>query len=214
MRRLWLVAVVLLLAPLPAACTTRPGTPPAAAPSTTATASGAETADATEAAIASLLARPLRLPTVSPGEACPVSGVTTRSPAAQESAAEGLGTGPLYPITFYIGQDATLRLGAQPPLPAKAPGPDGLYKLKVVWASTGAHPGPAVVRVGRLDGTGGGFVELSYRPDARRGDAVVFALPDVAADFPSTTSVSGPGCYAYQIDGMNHSEVIVFRVVE
>ncbi|HEX5540202.1 MAG TPA: hypothetical protein VFX60_01350 [Micromonospora sp.] len=154
-----------------------------------------------------MLARPLRLPTVPPGEVCPVSGVTERSPATQKSAARGLGAGPLYPITFYIGEDATLRLGTQ------TPGPDGLYQLKVVWASTGAYQGPAVVRAGRLDGAGRGFVTLSYDQGASRGDAVIFTLQGAPADFPSQTSVSGPGCYAYQIEGVDLSEVIVFRVM-
>lgn len=157
--------------------------------------------------MASLLARPLRLPTVPAGGACPVSGATTRSPAAQEADARGLGTGPLYPIVFYTGEDANLRLRQQ------TPGPDALYELKVVWASTGAYQGPVVVRVARLDGAGRGVVRLFYDQGASHGDAVVFDLTGSPRDFPSGTSVSGPGCYAYQIDGLNLWEVIVFRVV-
>lgn len=197
MRRLWLVALV----PLLAACTATPPVPPS--PSL----SPPTPPSSEDATVASLLARPLRLPSVPAGGVCPVSGATTRSAATQESTARGLGTGPLYPITMYIGEDATLRLGQQ------TPGPDGRYEVKVVWASTGAHQGPVVVRVARADGAGSGAVRLSYQQSASRGDAVVFRLADQAADIPSSTSVSGPGCYAYQIDGLDLAEVIVFRVV-
>jgi hypothetical protein len=198
MRRLWWIAAVPLLAACTATPTTAPTTPPPPPP---------EPWPVTEAAIASLIARPLRVPTVSPGGKCPVSGVTERSPVAQEADARGLGTGPLYPITFYIGEDATLRLGKE------TPRPDGLYELKVVWATTEGYQGPAVVRVARLDGPGRGFVWLSYHKLASRGDAVVFPPTEYPSDFPAGTAVSGPGCYAYQIDGKGLEEVIVFRVV-
>lgn len=42
---------------------------------------------------------------------------------------------------------------------------------------------------------------------------MVFRPTDRPADYPSMTSVSGPGCYAYQIEGFALSELIVFRVV-
>jgi len=105
-------------------------------------------------------------------------------------------------------QEATLRLSGQ------TPGPDGLYAKKVVWASTtGEYEGPVVVRVGRIDGAGRGHVRLSYDPGASRGTAVVFVVGDTPGDWPSFTYVSGPGCYAYQLDGRTFTQVIVFRVV-
>jgi hypothetical protein len=172
---------------------------PAAGPSAT--------VPATEEIVGSLLARPLRLPRIAAGAPCPVSGATARSPVAQEADARGLGTGPLYPIAFYIGENATLQIGDQ------ARGSNGLYELKVVWASTSGHPGPVLVRVGRVDGVGRAAIALFYEADSSRGDAAVFPLTASPSDFPSSTSVSGPGCYGYQIDGVNLEEVIVFRVV-
>lgn len=140
------------------------------------------------------------------GERCPVSGATLRSPVVQPADARGLGTGPLYPITLYTDIVASQHLSQM------TPGPSGLYDLKVVWASTTGHRGPAVVRAGRVDGAGRAVITLQYDPAASRGDAVVFDLTGAPADFPSATSVSGPGCYAYQIDGVGLEEVIVFRV--
>jgi len=163
---------------------------------------------ATDDGIRALLARSLVLPSVGAGQACPVTPAQTHSPVAQPADALGPGRGPLYPISFYLGQEATLRLSGQ------TPGPDGLYAKKVVWASTtGEYEGPVVVRVGRIDGAGRGHVRLSYDPGASRGTAVVFVVGDTPADWPSFTYVSGPGCYAYQLDGRTFTQVIVFRVV-
>jgi hypothetical protein len=204
MRRLWPLAVLSVLA----ACTGSP-TPPAPTPTPPASASPSATNPwgMSEAEIAALIARPMRLPTVAPGAACPVSGVTVRSPVAQPADARGLGKGPLYPITFYIGEDATLRLGKE------TAGPEGLHELKVVWATTTGYKGPVVVRLGRIDGVGRGNVRLFYDSTAARGDAVVFPPQEFLSDFPSSTNVSGPGCYAYQLDGADLEEIIVFRVV-
>jgi hypothetical protein len=116
--------------------------------------------------------------------------------------ATGFGPGPLYPMT-----GGTLRLthGRQ--------GVDGLYEYKVVWASTSSYDGPVVVRVGRLDGPGRGLVRLYYEASASRGDAVVFTLIGLSRNWPSGTFVSGPGCYAYQLDGLNLTDTLVFKVV-
>ena len=87
-----------------------------------------------------------------------------------------------------------------------------MYEIKVVWASSDDHQGPAVVRVVRLDGPGRGHVRLYYDRSAARGDAV-FTVPGTPVGWPSGTFVSGPGCYAYQVDGLGYSESIYFRVV-
>jgi len=157
--------------------------------------------------VRALLSRPLVLPSVTAGQECPVTPAQMHSPVAQPADARGPGRGPLYPITFYLGEDATLQLSGQ------TPGPDGLYAAKVVWASTtGRYQGPVVVRVGRIDCAGRGQVRLLYEPDATRGTAVLFVVGDAPADWPALTYVSGPGCYAYQLDGRTFTEVIVFRV--
>jgi hypothetical protein len=144
---------------------------------------------------------------VAAGQPCPVTPTQTHSPVSQPATARGPGRGPLYPITDYLGEDATLRLKGRPA------GPDGLYESKVVWASTpGGYQGPVVVRVGRLDGPGRGQVRIYADPAASRGAAVVFTVGDLPSDWPSGTYVTGPGCYAYQLDGGTFTEVIVFRV--
>lgn len=157
--------------------------------------------------VAALLARPLRLPTLAPGADCPRSPVTSHSPVVQPADEKGLGNAPLYPISFYAN-DGGLRIGDE------TPGPNGLYEIKVVWASIGGHQGVAVVRAGRVDAPGRAAVKLYYASDASRGDAVIFPLLDGPGDYPSATSVSGPGCYVWQIDGEGYSETVYFRVTK
>ncbi|WP_433015918.1 hypothetical protein [Kribbella sp. CA-294648] len=164
------------------------------------------TADASDD-VRGLLARPMTVPAVARGERCPVTPAQNHAPVAQPADARGPGPGPLYPITFYLGEDATLRLDGEPA------GQDGLYGMKVVWASTTTgYRGPVVVRVARIDGAGRGRVRLLYEAGASRGEAVLFDVGDTPRDWPSLTYVSGPGCYAYQLDGRDFTQLIVFRV--
>ena len=156
--------------------------------------------------LAVLLARPLRLAPVKPGSACPRTHKTPRSPVAQPADAYGLGTAPLFPTAFYLGATGELHIGAL------TPEPDGLYNIKVAWSSIGGHAGVAVVRVGRLDGAGRAVVRLYDDPTAARGDAAVFTLYEDPTDYPAGTYVPGPGCYAYQIDGLGFTEVVYFSV--
>jgi hypothetical protein len=190
-----------------AALTALAGCTAAPAPAPSATTFPSDPTTPSDAQVASLLARPLRVPSIEPGAPCPTSSASTRSPVAQPADAVGLGQSPLFPISFYVGPAATLELRGATPTP------EGLYDLKVVWASTTSYVGPAVVRVGRLDGTGRGFVRLLYDAKASRGDAVLFTLDDYPRDWPSLTYVSGPGCWAYQVDGLTFDETLVFRVV-
>jgi hypothetical protein len=196
------------LALLIAAAAVLGGCSGAPTPSTSATPARSPAAAATSTespAVAALLARPLRLPTLAAGADCPRSPVTTHSPVVQPADEKGLGNAPLYPISFYAGE-GVLQLREE------TPGPDGLYEIKVVWASIGGHPGVAVVRAGRVDAPGRARVKLYYAPDATRGDAVVFPLLDGPSDYPAATYVPGPGCYVWQIDGDGFSETVYFEV--
>ncbi len=154
-----------------------------------------------------MLARPLRLPSLATGADCPVSHARSLSPNEGLYTTNMFGDGPLYPLPFYFGPGTTLRLQD------KSPGPDGLYETKVVWVSRGGYNGPAMIRVGRLDAAGRGHVRLLYDPAASRDDSVIFTVPEDPTNWPSTTSIPAPGCYAYQVDGLTFTEIIVFRVV-
>ena len=144
------------------------------------------------------LRRPLRLPLLAPGEACP------RDPGRRVSPDFGLasGDGPVYPT---LGEDGLLGFEG-----ARQEG--GWYYLKVLWFAAPEAVGPILVRGGRIDAAG----------ELRFGDG-----PDPAAElrlgrggtvsdapgwrhWPSFTRLREPGCYAYQIDGRGFSTVVVF----
>lgn len=189
------IGILVVTATLVAGCTASPRPIPQPTPATSAD------------EIAALLARPTKLPSVAPGAACPVSRPRPLAPTEDAFLTNVYSTGALFPSSGYLGDDTTLRLGD------RTPAPDGLYEHKVIWAAAeGGYEGPAVVRVGRLDGSGSGRVRLYYDSAASRGDAVVFDVGPGRRDWPSGTFVSGPGCYAYQIDGRDYSEMIVFAV--
>jgi hypothetical protein len=148
------------------------------------------------------LARPLHVPALASGASCP------RSPGRKVSPAFGLalGDGPVY--AAGLGGDGVLQVVPQ----------DGAWLQKVLWLSAASYQGPVLVRGRALDGSG--TVELALG-DAPRADQL--RLPGAGSgaasgdqppgwrDWPSYTQVPNPGCYAYQVDGADFSEVIVFE---
>lgn len=116
-----------------------------------------------------------------------------------------LGDGPLYPVADYFRDGAVLQLRAD------ERGPDGSYEKKVRWLGAG-YAGPVLLRAGRIDGPGTASARFSYTGHERDGGHYA-ELTDPDNDLPATTTVSGPGCYAYQVDGATFSETIVFRAV-
>ncbi|MFI6508464.1 hypothetical protein ACIBCT_12730 [Streptosporangium sp. NPDC050855] len=147
---------------------------------------------------------PLRLPAVRAGAACPT---TPRRPWSGPGEAAGvLGDGPLYPIADYFMKGTVLEL---------RPGdrdPEGSYVKKVRWLASG-YAGPVLIRADRIDGKGTASARFSYTGEVRDDGfhAEVTAPPN---SMPGTTTIGGPGCYAYQIDGTTFSTVVVFRAVK
>ncbi|GIJ80020.1 hypothetical protein Xph01_44520 [Micromonospora phaseoli] len=147
-------------------------------------------------------APPLALPGVQPGDACPVT--EPRPWPDTDQASRVLGSGPLYPVADYF-TDGVLQLRDEDREP------DGTYTKKVRWIGSG-YTGPVLVRAARIDGPGSAAGRFSYTGEPRDGGHyAVLSRPD--SDLPGTTTVSGPGCYAYQVDGVSFSVTIVFRAV-
>jgi len=167
------------------------GGKPAVAP-----APGVATAAASEGRAG--LRRPLRLPILATGEACP------RDPGRRVSPNFGLasGDGPVYPT---LGEDGRLDLAG-----AREEG--GWYYVKVLWFAAPEAVGPVLVRGGRLDAPG----EVRFgdgpnpAPELRLGRGGTVADAPGWRHWPSFTRLREPGCYAYQIDGRDFSTVVVF----
>jgi len=141
--------------------------------------------DATWGALA---ARPLRLPTVAAGGQCPVSG--TR---AIPGTAPGAGDGPIYPV------------GGRP-LEVTGLG------NKVLFVAAPEYRGVALIRGQRVDGPGtmrfnnGQASELRFPVNT----GVISGHTSLGwRDMPSTIAVDKPGCYAYQIDGVTFTTVVM-----
>jgi hypothetical protein len=132
------------------------------------------------------LRRPLHLPH-STGSGCPVSDTST-------------------PVSISGGP----RLAAQ-----RFVGSHWLA-AHVTWRAAVGYHGPILIRGRRLDGGGAvGFGE-GHTPydelqllNSGRGEATTSGG---GRAWLSLTRVQHPGCYAYQVDGMDFSHVIVFRV--
>jgi hypothetical protein len=148
---------------------------------------------------ATLLARPVKLPAVRSGSACPVTPVSNRN----VSVTDPRGHGP-----FYLG----------------GPIPHGQFAWnKTVWILVDGARGPVLFRGGRVDGTGS--LKFSGNP-ADHADAGVtlssgggasatfyervidLGTEDALYVYPSTT-----GCYALQVDGASFEDVIVISAV-
>ncbi|HEX9299631.1 MAG TPA: hypothetical protein VF968_05830 [Actinomycetota bacterium] len=87
---------------------------------------------------------------------------------------------------------------------------------KVLWVVSSAYTGPVLIRGEQLDGPrslgfslGGppAYTELQLPPGkAPRGNGGW-------REWPTETRLQASGCYAYQVDGTDFSEVIGFRAV-
>src|SRR6266542_3576471 len=167
---------------------------------------------AAPAELAALRARPLRLPTLAAGEACPVTHPAPPDPPPPSGhplstgrPPSALGHAPVFPDARYFrGDRAQLWVRAETTHP-------GWYSAKVPWASRTGYLGWVLIRTGRLDGPGRARVGLRLAD----GTAISEALAvNVQADWqfwPGSTEVTAPGCYAYQVDGSSFIEIIVFR---
>jgi hypothetical protein len=170
----------------------------------------APTISAGPSSAAELRSRPLTLPDVAPGAACPVTPAVTITP--------GLGAG-------FTGTTAAQRaghvfltfVGPHVGLRPSDRTPGGWYGLKAVWVVDGTYRGPFLIRGGRIDRSGPMQFRFDPQTPQQHGlfvDGVAAPLPGAPAlwrSVPTATEIRGPGCYAYQIDGDGFSSHVVFE---
>lgn len=143
------------------------------------------------------LMRPVHLPTVKTGASCPTTRGHTISTAGFSVFA--FGSGPVY-AGIAGGQLDTWS--------------GGWFGFKTLWYVAPSYKGPVLIRGSRIDADGlVGFGEnpfighLIFPPGPTLNDTA-----DGYRTAPGGTYVAGPGCYAWQIDGLSFSDVIVFSV--
>jgi len=91
---------------------------------------------------------------------------------------------------------------------------NGWLGFKTDWLSLPGYQGPFIVRAAALDRPG--TVEFSFDTPPMAVPMVIPPGPtlngtDGWRDVPGNTWLRTTGCYAWQVDGLTFSEVIVFR---
>lgn len=161
--------------------------------------------------IPAALNRPLHFPVLGPGQRCPAS--PGRPVTIGDDTGTEQGNGPVRMLTGASrhGVAGLLAHTSSPPW----------LGLKTTWFSVPAYQGPFVVRAKRLGHPG---------PVSQGGIPPVIA-PLVVPPGPTISTVPrsngrpgyrevitvlwvrSPGCYAWQVDGLRFSEIIVLRAV-
>jgi hypothetical protein len=153
------------------------------------------------------LNRPLHFPVVKRRARCPATpGAPISTPYV---AGVALGDGPVRALPASAGD---LRHGIVDLDPASVP---GWREIKTIWISSPDYQGPFVIRAERLNGPGPIVLGGSGALPTPVMPLVVPPGPTLNGGggwrtVPSGTWARSPGCYAWQIDGLNFSEVIVF----
>ncbi len=156
------------------------------------------------------IARPLRLPSVGPGERCPTStGVSASMLGRGLPHMPAVGNGPAYVLAVGGAPAGVLRVmggyrDAQ-----------GWVGQKSPWLVAPSYRGPVLIRGARVDAAGEMRFALGFGQHLRslRLAARAGVQPNGWRAIPSVTLVRRPGCYAYQVDGTSFSQIIVIRVV-
>jgi hypothetical protein len=146
------------------------------------------------------LTRPLHLPVLHPGQACPVSPETPTHSSVFTGPA--LGVGPVHPLAD--GNETLISPTNQA----------GWLAIKSLWVSDPTYQGPFLVRIRRLDGSGpAGVLEdptvtSFFVPDGPTWNSE----PGGYRAITGATWVKTPGCVAWQVDGLTFSHVIVIHL--
>jgi hypothetical protein len=161
--------------------------------------SAAKPAGLATATSSPLVGGTLLLPSVSPGSACPVTpghAADTFSPFGSGYAA---GTGPVYAL---LGGASDGVVGFSGPV-------GGWYAGKVLWMLAPSVGSEVRVRGRQIDGQG----SLGFDSGVPPSPELRVAHSPTNSGWtgqPSTVRVQHSGCYAFQVDGLHVSEVIVF----
>jgi len=155
---------------------------------------------------ARLTRRPLRIPTLPPGSSCPATqpSGTLGERGSAATQAPAFGRGPAYPGLGLTTSGAMLTFVWSPADPPYR----GWYGTKALWTIP-RYTGAVLVRGRQLDG--GSFLGFDRGPSwsNRVHPGLRLAGPE-AGLHPAATFVRGPGCFAYQVDVLRASYVIVF----
>ena len=148
-----------------------------------------------------VLHRPLHIPHLEPGAACPTSPTQPAEALNPAFGGHVLGrAGPVYGGAFSPA--AVVHY-------ANAPADLGWYGFKVMWIVRPKYRGRVLIRGRQLDGANA--IGFRSRAELRIGSWGTAAQAPGWGIRASTEWVRAPGCYGFQIDGRRFSKVLVFR---
>ena len=158
---------------------------------------------------ARLTRRPLHIPTLPSGSACPATqpSGTLGERGSDATQAPAFGHGPAYPGLGESTSGAMLTFVWTPAEPPYL----GWYGTKLLWTIP-RYTGAVLVRGRQLDGDSG----LGFDRGPDWSNHVHLGLRLVGPEtglHPAATFVRRPGCFAYQVDVLRGSYLIVFRAV-
>lgn len=154
------------------------------------------------------LRRPLALPRVNVGGACPTTGGQRFDNG--QFAGIALGEGPVQPLVAGGGPEVERGRVVFRPYPGRR----GWYSTKSLWFARPEYQGPVLIHGRRLDGPEMiVFGEAPSLVEPQLGPGATLNGRDGWRQWPGGTWLRRPGCYAWQIDGSNFSHVIVIEAV-
>ena len=155
----------------------------------------------------SLTSRPLHFPTLGPNRSCPASPGKTFNNILFAGVALGSG-----PVRVLLADSGDLPHGHVNLYPSEV---RGWFALQTLWFAKPGYNGPFVVRAKRIGRSGKVEVQPGRNGlEPGSGPLMVSAGPTMNSaggyrTVPGSTWVKSGGCYAWQVDGRNFSEVIV-----
>lgn len=171
-----------------------------------------------------LESRPLHLPAVTPGAACPRTRAVPLDAVGKGTIT--LGRGPLYAVPVGMG-NARMQLPGVIGFEARQfDASRHVYSIKSMWISSPRYRGRALIRGRQLDGRHRQVLFDYYvQPEGwQRGvHELRFKFhPDTYNEASqrgwrfqvSGTLIPGPGCYGFQVDGYMFSYSIVFQAAQ
>jgi hypothetical protein len=166
---------------------------------------------ATHTPLPPLKQRQLQLPTVQPGNSCPVTSAKTNVSPDYKAA---YGSGPAYVVS---GTTNGMSLYSAPPFNGDTNDWGG---MRETWEIAHSYTGTVLIRGRQIDGANpvqfnGGVTEV---PTNATGTEPMLETLTLKGGQPGQgwstwvtyTRLKSPGCYAYQVDGTNFSYVVVF----
>jgi hypothetical protein len=154
-----------------------------------------------------VLDRPLHFPVLRPGQRCPASRGSPVNTADFGGIALGAG-----PVRVVIADTGDLRHGVADLIDPTSRPP--WLGLKTLWFSVPAYQGPFIIRARRL----GQIDPVAMGEGPTVAPLVVPPGPTLNGsggwrEAPGGLWVRTPGCYAWQVDGLTFSEIIIVRAV-